>query len=778
MRPKEVIIVLFFFIFITLAFFYQIFLGLIPLPTDLIVGVYHPWINYQWGYNTLVPIHNSLLSDAVSIIYPLKVAAVDMLKRGELPLWNPYMLGGYPLYASTILGLIFPTMIFYLFFSAPVAWTLQMMFQPLLASFFMYLLLRHLNLNKLASVFGGIAYGFGGFLTIWMQWNTQPSTALFLPILILLEDKYLISKQLKWGVLFSIFIALQITAGYLPIIQFTFIGLGIWFLFRSNSFISDLKISFFVILGILLSAIYLLPVLELLQLSQRKIETLGAFDSPFIYSENLIALIAPDFFGNTATRNFWGRGEYLDSTIYTGVVTLIFSIFGLKNFFNKSAVRFAACLFIVAIILAVPNPFSEFLYKLGIWGGSSLSLNRIIFLINFSLAILGAYGLSTFSISNFKLSIKPGVWVLSAIFGLVAGLFISRWLLINYFVTAETEKWLSYISISLRNLILPALIILVVIILILLIKKFVILKPYAEIGFILILIFELFRFGLKFNTFSKIDYLYPKTPVSNFLEKYPNDRILAEKDIFPANMWVPYKLSSISGYDGIYPLNIAQLIASANSDKVDVPPQTRWGLLTNFDSKIMDTTNTRFLVTVKRDKQVDSQFIKSKYKQVFSDKGIVVLENTQSLPRAYLTKHVVKSSDKDTLKLMLDKSFPTQDISLSDFEWNNLSEEVLDQKLTYKSITNSHVQIKSATNIDAYLVVLDSFYPGWKALIDGEETQIHRTNYNFRGILLPKGAHTVDFIYVPKSLEYGAIISGFSLLVITILLVVPKIKRN
>lgn len=785
MRPKEVILASIFFIFITLIFFYKIFFGLIPLPTDLIVGIYHPWLDYKWGYDTGVPYHNSVLSDAVSIFYPLKTLAAEFLRKGQLPLWNPYMFGGYPLYASVQLGLVFPTMILYLLFSSPIAWTLQIMSQPFLASFFMYLLLRHLNLDKLSSVFGGIAYGFGGFTMVWMQWNTQAVTSMFLPILILLEDKYLISKQSKWGVLLSIFLTLQVLAGYLPIIPFTFIGMTVWYLFRSRSYIADLKILFFIILGFSLSAVFLLPVAELIQISQRKIETLGGLGTPFVSPENYINLIAPDFFGNTATRNFWGKGDYLDSTVYTGVTTLIFSFAALKNFFNKIQVKFALCLFILSIIISVSNPLSVFLYKLGIWGGSSIAMNRINFLINFSLSILGAYGISIIKNHHSRLSLKPSIWILSAVAGAVTGLLFSKQLLLNSFTSDEANLWLSYINISLKNLILPTLIIVAVFLLVILIKKFPLFKPIAKLILILILFFELFRFGLKFNTFSKTDFLYPETNISKFLEKYPNERIVAEKDIFPANMWVPFKLSSITGYDGVYPLNIAQLLATADSGQTDTPPKARWGILTNFNSKIIDETNTRFLVTVKRDSkgqisqngQVSNQFMLPKYKEAYTDKGVTILENIQSFPRVYLTKNVIKTNDKETLRLMVDENFPIKTTSISDFAWNNPSDKALKDTLSYQQVTNSHIQIRAESNIDAYLVVLDSFYPGWKAFIDGQETIIHKTNYNFRGIILPKGIHTIDFIYSPKSLKYGVIVSGISLLIIFLLLLKPKFSK-
>lgn len=785
MHLKEAIIALFFYILITLIFFHKIFLGLIPLPSDLIVGAYYPWLDYKWpGYVISVPIHNPKLSDAVSIFYPLKTLAAESLKNGQLPLWNPYMFGGYPLYASVQLGLLFPTMIFYLLFSSPIAWTIQVMFQPFLASFFMYLFLRYLKLSILPSIFGSITYGFGGFSLIWMQWNTQCTTSLFLPILILIEDKYLTSRSLKWGILFSILISLQIFAGYLPVIPFTFVGMILWYVFRLKKSIHDFKILLFLILGVTLSAIFLLPVGELIKNSQRIVENLGT-NSPFISLKYLITLIAPDFFGNDATANFWGSGDHMDFTMFTGTSTLVFAMVGIKYFCHIPIVKFAISLFILTLIFSVANPLSVFLYKLGFWGGDSITMNRSNFLINFSLSILGAYGLSIIKNNYSKLNLKFNIWVLASLFGAAAGLFYCKWLLSNQRISDEISMWLTYINVSLRNLIFPTLIIVTVFIFILFIKKFTFLKKIAEISFILILIIELFRFGLKFNTFSKIDYIYPETPTSQFLEKYPNDRFIAEKDVFPANMWVPFKISTIEGYDGIYPIKSAKFLAVANSGDVNSSPQSRWGIIENFDSKMLDLSNTRFLVAVKRDDfgkvsengQIFYKLRIPRYKEIFADKGVAILENIQSLPRAYLTKQVIKVPDKETLRLMLDENFPIKDISLSDFEWNNSSAKVLQGNLIYEQITNSHVKIKTTSNIDAYLVVLDSYYPGWKALIDGKETIIHRTNYNFRGIILPKGSHVVDFIYDPQSLKYGAIISAFSLLVIIFLVVAPRFKR-
>lgn len=790
MTLREALFAFAFYILITLVFSYKIFLGLIPLPTDLIVGAYYPWLNYKWeNYIVGVPVQNPKLSDAVSLYYPFKELAVDFIKKGQLPLWNPYMFGGYPLLANVQAGLLFPTMIFYLIFSSHLAWTIQTLSQPILAGFFMYLLARHLKLGKIASLFSGIAFGFGGSTILWIQWNTQATTSLFLPILILFEDKYLNSKKIIWGVLFSVFLFLQILAGYLPIIPLTMCCLGLWFLFRSKNYFSDLRFIFFLILGFSLSAIFLIPVVELIQLSQRLFESIDQ-NASFFAPENLLNILAPDFFGNPATANFWGKGDNMDATIYTGVTTLVLSILGLKSFYKKSDVIFCLYLLILTLVISIFNPLSNFLYNLGIWGGSSVTMNRANFLINFALSILSGYGISQINL-NPKSLFKSSIWIFSAALGIVLGLIISRYFLTNdiyilRYASGNANDLMLKVNIGLRNMILPLILSTLTLAISLVLYRYKQLKLAGVFFLIIILLLDLFRFGLKFNTFSDPKLSYPETPISQFLKQFPYDRMLAEKNIFPANMWLPFKIASIQGYDGLYPVNIAKILSVIDSKDIDAPPKPRWGLVGNFDSRILDATNTRFLLAVKLDEKGKpssnghvSVTIPPKYKEVFQDKGIAVLENSLSFPRVYATKKVIKASDRDTLKLISDETFPLKDISLTnDFEFNNPSEDNLDTNFSYNMLTNSHIQIKSKTNLDAYLVVLDSFYPGWRTLIDGKDTTIYKTNYNFRGILLPKGEHSIDFIYQPKSLQYGAALSSISTVILILLLVVSKYVKN
>lgn len=47
----------------------------------------------------------------------------------------------------------------------------------------------------------------------------------------------------------------------------------------------------------------------------------------------------------------------------------------------------------------------------------------------------------------------------------------------------------------------------------------------------------------------------------------------------------------------------------------------------------------------------------------------------------------------------------------------------------------------------------------WQAKVDGQETEIINANYGFCAVLMPEGEHTVEFIHVNSSVEYGLYIS-------------------
>jgi hypothetical protein len=61
-------------------------------------------------------------------------------------------------------------------------------------------------------------------------------------------------------------------------------------------------------------------------------------------------------------------------------------------------------------------------------------------------------------------------------------------------------------------------------------------------------------------------------------------------------------------------------------------------------------------------------------------------------------------------------------------------------------------------------ILIEQFYPGWRASIDGHTVPIERWNGAFQSVAVPPGSHAVRFQYRPASVLLGAAISSVSLL--------------
>ena len=69
------------------------------------------------------------------------------------------------------------------------------------------------------------------------------------------------------------------------------------------------------------------------------------------------------------------------------------------------------------------------------------------------------------------------------------------------------------------------------------------------------------------------------------------------------------------------------------------------------------------------------------------------------------------------------------------------------------------------------LVLADGDDPGWHATVNGVPAPIYRTNVLLRGVAVPAGNHTVEFVYQPAPWQQGLWIGGVGLLLILGLLV-------
>ena len=88
------------------------------------------------------------------------------------------------------------------------------------------------------------------------------------------------------------------------------------------------------------------------------------------------------------------------------------------------------------------------------------------------------------------------------------------------------------------------------------------------------------------------------------------------------------------------------------------------------------------------------------------------------------------------------------------------------------------VVLETKSECPAFLVLSDTYYPGWKVKIDsGTEIEALKTNYLFRGVNIPPGKHTIIFEFKPKSFRIGLLISVSALILGSIALLIFLRKR-
>jgi hypothetical protein len=157
---------------------------------------------------------------------------------------------------------------------------------------------------------------------------------------------------------------------------------------------------------------------------------------------------------------------------------------------------------------------------------------------------------------------------------------------------------------------------------------------------------------------------------------------------------------------------------------------------------------------------------------LYNNAKYAIFENTHALPRAFIVHKAKELHGRDAIfnelsgdefqpeeYIIVEEPVPPVEISDS----RNILNETVPEILEY---TPNSVTIKASLLEDGYLVLGDTYYPGWNAYVDGKKSKIYKTNYVIRSVFLEKGEHRVTFVYEPRSFVIGLIISISALILI------------
>jgi Bacterial membrane protein YfhO len=275
---------------------------------------------------------------------------------------------------------------------------------------------------------------------------------------------------------------------------------------------------------------------------------------------------------------------------------------------------------------------------------------------------------------------------------------------------------------------------------------------YSLLG--LLLVIDLWRVDVRPMeiTKQKLDQtVFRKTDVVTFLQ---NDKSLFRVADFAQqspNVMAYFGIQHVHGYHS------AKM--RSYQDLLDVAGNGGGSVITN--PFLWNLMNVKYLVTDKPLSDNMQPVLKSQ------DTQTLVYENPSVLPRAFFVNRVEVAGQMATLQHLKKGDFSPLEVAYIEKPFSSVVIDTMQgdivsrfnrvQSTEYK---NESVKFAVEATGNNFLFVSDVYYPqGWKAFVDGKETPIIKTNYVFRGVVVPAGKHTVEMRFTSDRFALGKTLS-------------------
>ena len=366
--------------------------------------------------------------DGVIFNIPIRVAVANLIHAGYVPLWNPYMFSGMPLFGAAQAGVLFPLNWFYLLFSIPVATNLMMLSTYMVAALGAYLYARRSGSSIAGAALTSLVWQWSGFLLGEIGHTNILHTAALLPWLLWAVDGYGASGKRSRGVLLAVLVAVQVFAGHQQTLVYALLVAAAYaaVMWRANkqpskqskqSHAAYLWSLVFIAAGLALAAVQILPTLELLHNSLRANASYDFFTSFSLPPRFLWTFLAPYVVGGGDGQLF--RAPYVGPAFYAeyvgyvglGTIALAAVCLVLKRDLRT---KFWAVVVFAGLALALGR-FAPFgFYKL-IYAVPVLNLFRVparhLMEVEFALSVLAGRGLTAITGAQDRTKTLRGVLV-------------------------------------------------------------------------------------------------------------------------------------------------------------------------------------------------------------------------------------------------------------------------------------------------------------------------------------------------------------------------------
>jgi hypothetical protein len=170
---------------------------------------------------------------------------------------------------------------------------------------------------------------------------------------------------------------------------------------------------------------------------------------------------------------------------------------------------------------------------------------------------------------------------------------------------------------------------------------------------------------------------------------------------------------------------------------------------------------------------------------VAGETEVTVFENRRALPRAWVVGTVTPAPESEAIRAMKTSRFadgtpfeaPRTALVDSSHVPPTLHFSPGASAVSVTRIGDGDIGLRVTSQGGGFLVLSENAYPGWRALVDGAEVPIYRTDVTLQGVVVPAGTHRVDFTLASRTLRWGLVTSGISAMVCASLLLVGGTAR-
>ncbi|HEX7090219.1 MAG TPA: YfhO family protein [Longimicrobiales bacterium] len=719
---------------------------------------------------------------------------------GRFPLWDPLLFGGIPFVEGMHGDIFYPPTLALFLLDTREFWGWKMILHVFLAGIFCFLWLRRgLGLRRGPAFFGGLVYMMGADLVslIYPGGDGKLFVSALAPLAFWLTERAVRHRRLHDFAFFALGVALIMFTSHMQAAYFTVWGITAYFLFRlvqlwraerSAAGAARLFGLFALagVLGVAAAAVqFVPPLLYLREWSHRAERTVQAdAQTAYEYStqwsmhpEEAMAMVVPEFVGaNVPTEasagdTYWGRNVFKLNHEYAGLVPLLL----IPLAFVRR--REARAWFFLALggasllyALGATTPAFRLFYLIP---GVKLfrAPSMIIFLVGLSVATLGAMGLQRLldwcrGAPEDRKAAQRALWIAVAALGALAllesaGVVTGFWRAVIYPDMAPDKAaafqanlpairsgfWLAF---ALAGAVAGAWE---------LASRDLLSGRGAVVLLAVLAALDLYRVDRDFirgtvlvNQMLDPTFARPDGAIRFLQAEQARTDPFRVVDIGPGmrlgwhggspNTLAIHGLEQLGGHHGNEMGRYRTLIGGEG--------------LRNFSQRLLDLTNTRYLLSPRPLEGVAG------LTEVYRDPQAAVYRNESAFPRAFLVGAVeVVPDELAVVRILTD--------SMLDLRRTALLPEPLPAGIALEPDPVGTVEwldrevdrytLRVTTDRPALLVVSENYFPAWKAAVDGEPAPVLRANYTFRAVPVPAGAHEVRFEYRSDVLRASAFAS-------------------